>query len=123
MLGVKGIILIVFIAIMGIQGFAISQYKKSSIAQKTEIAELRGIVEDKQSKIELQNKRIEESAKEATKLNEQLKTAASQNIVLNKRVKDMKVRLEKAPVPVTCPDSIAELKSTNNAIIIEWNAK
>jgi len=121
MLGVKGITVIVFVIIMGIQGVMIYKYKsninkmgKAIETHKTTIVTLNG-------QIDLQNQAVSKFEIDKKTAEEALQTAKKKIADLDAKNAEYKKRLGNLPLATSCVGAITELKSQSSIQVQGWN--
>jgi chromosome segregation ATPase len=121
MIGIKGVVVIVFTIIMAVQGFAIVQYR-------TKVDNLNDTIKNRDDtiillndKIRIQNSAIEEFETTKKKAQADLEQANKQIVFLDKKGKELVNQLSKVPVAITCSAAMTELKSQSSIQVKEWN--
>lgn len=123
MLGVKGIIVILFAIIMAIQGFAIVAYRERVTNLKDEVKNKEDQIELLNGKINLQNAAIQKFEDDKKKSQTDLDNAKKTIVFLDKKGKELVDQLSKVPTAISCTAAVTELKSQNSIIIKDWNKK
>ena len=115
-LGVRGIIIILLLAVVGAEGWIIK-------SQRTKIEDQAAAIVKLESQIGLQNDSIQKSGEAAAKLQESLNVSEMQRKAISDEYKKYRAKVWVSPAPKTCPDAVSELKSVTSDLNKKWNEK
>jgi hypothetical protein len=108
-----------FLGLVGVVKYQSSQINELEAAQAVWTSKN----EELAARISDQNTRLKDGEDKYLKVQSELDVAKGKNQVLAKEYKDMRDNWRSQPVPQTCPDSLAELKTRSNEIAKKWNTK